>query len=260
MRAFGYVMIGLLFFSVLGWSQSDDNQTQAKVAREDYARLRAAVDSKNELGVIQVASRILSRDPKDLKALSGLGFFYFSTGKLGMAKLIYRRALKDYSDEPGLYNNLGVIQLAEGDLRKAIISFKKSISLNSSYEMAATNLGSIFVFHKDYGRALAPLASRYKSVKSKLSSRNKLAIEIANNYAVALMGTGQGKKAERVFKEALGADVLDASMLYNYAILLVNVMKKRGDALRIISKLKFSSDDPKILHKAEELEQRLDKL
>ena len=258
MRIVVYVSICLLFLPIWSWSKPDSDKR--KITREDYHRLKVAIDSKNEEAVVNAASVILSKDSKDIKALNGLGFFYLNEGQLGIAKLIYRRALRNHRDKPGLHNNLGVIYLAEGDLRKAMVSLKESVALNKSYNKAKINLSSIFVNYQDYSRAIEPLESGYKSIKSKLGSKNDSAIRIANNYAVALMGIGQGEDAEDVFKSALKAGVTDAFLLYNYAILLINVLKKKSDAIRIVSKLKFNTEDPKILNKVEELEQRLDKL
>lgn len=259
MRLVVYIIIFFLFPSVCGWAKSDKN-TGKKVLSEDYSRLQAAIDSRDKEAVVKAASIILDKDSENLKALNGLGVFYFYTGKFGIAKLIYRRALKSHGDKSGLHNNLGIIHLEEGDLRKALVAFRKSVSIGGASHIAEANLGSIFVQNKDYSRSIAPLESGYKSVQSDLSPKNTSAIHIANNYAVALIGIGQGQKAESIFKKALDKGVNEASLLYNYAVLLVNILKNRGEGLRIVSKLKFSTDRPEILRKVQELEQRLDKL
>ena len=236
-----------------------ESKVKVTVSDADYRRLKKAIDSQNEVEVINAASIVLSKNQKDLKALNGLGFFYFSKGKLGLAKLIYQRALKDHGNEAGLYNNLGLIYLKEGELAKAKGVFKKAISLDSSYKVARDNLSFLFVTHKNYNAALESLESRYKSVRPKLRSKDDLAVEIANNYAVALMGVGQIKKAKAVLKEALKSNSFNASLLYNYAVLLVNNSKDKTEVHRIISKIKFNSNDPKLMSKTGKLEKRLDK-
>ena len=102
--------------------------------------------------------------------------------------------------------------------------------------------------------------SGYKSLRSKIGPENKAATYVANNYAVALMGMGEKKEAERVLKKIVSSGVKDTSVLYNYAILLVDFVKERREAIRIISRLKFNTDDPVLLRKIGKIEKRLDKL
>ncbi len=245
----------------LGGSRgSSEKSERPKGVSGSYRRLKLALNAKDEDMVVKEVSKMLSVNPKDLNALNALGYFYFTEGKSKMAKIIYQRALKNHEKEPGLYNNIGVIYLVEGDIRKAIFYFKRAIEIKDSYENASLNLGSIFSTYKDYGRALAPLESGYEKMKSGLGRRNESAIGVSNNYAVALMGTGQNKQAEKIFKKALDSGVRDASLLYNYAILLIDILKERGDAYRILSKVKFNTNNPNLLRKVSELEKRLGEL
>ena len=62
------------------------------------------------------ASKILSSRPNDLRELSALGLYHMQRGQMGAARIFFERALKKHPDEPGIYNNIGVIQLREDDL------------------------------------------------------------------------------------------------------------------------------------------------
>lgn len=258
-------IISLCFFSSQGsWAkQKSQEVSNESVVKEDYVRLQTAIRSNDEQAILKAASEVLSKNSKDLKALNALGLFYFSRKQLGMARLVYNRALKDHKNEPGLHNNLGVTYLEEGDLRRAIMSFEKAISLKKSYSVASINLSSIFAEYGDYRRALKPLESGYRAFKlksAKSEAEKKMAIQVTNNYAVVFIGLEKTENAQRVLKAALDVGIDDTFLLYNYAILLVDILKDREKALKIVSKLKFSTDDPSLLRKVTELEERLDKL
>ena len=260
------IVMPLCLLPMESWAKKEKPSSKVEngeVVTEDYTQLQAAIRSGNEQSILKAVSEILSKDSKNLKALNALGFFYFSKRQLGMARLVYNRALKHHKSEPGLHNNLGVIHLEDGNLRKAIASFEKAISLKRSYGMARINLSSILANYGDYRRALEPLEAGHKSFKlksAKSEAEKKVAVQIASNYSVALMGLGKTKDARRVLKAALDVGVDDTFLLYNYAILLVDILKDRAKALRVVSKLKFNTDDPGMLRKVTELEERLDKL
>ena len=94
---------------------------------------------------------------------------------------------------PGLHNNLAVVQLSKDDQRSAISSFRRAMQLDSDYEIGAANLGSLFVEYKDFKRAVDLLNEGYSAVRKDL--RRGVAVDVANNYALALSGTGETKKA-----------------------------------------------------------------
>ena len=248
-------------FSQLSWGQFDEESKAVKkpdlsVSSEEYEALKTAVKRKSEKLVIDAASKILAKDSKDLKALNALGVFYFKANKTGMAKIIFNRALKDHGDERALHNNLALVYLAEDDLRSALTSFRKSISLSGKYQLGTLNLSSILIQHYDFRRALSPLEDAYDEVESDLRRGRGTAVDIANNYAVALMGTGEGRKAKRIFKKIIDGGSRDPDVYLNYAVLLVDLLGDKKDGQRILSKLQFMTEDKKILRLVGELEKR----
>lgn len=118
----------------------------------DQKDLADPFKSKDERGMVEAISKRLGKDQNDLVALNALGVFYYEQGKWGLARILFSRAQKAHPNEPGLFNNQGVIYLAENKQRQAIASFRKAMDLKSNYTVGAANLGSIFVEFKDYAR------------------------------------------------------------------------------------------------------------
>jgi Flp pilus assembly protein TadD len=229
-----------------------------EVTKAEKDDLIAAFKKKSEPALIKAVSAILSKDPTNLDALNALALHFFEDKKFGMAKIILKRAMKDHSKEPALENNLGIIYLAEGETLLAVEQFRKSLAARNDYRIGATNLSSIYLEYLDYKRSIAPLEDSYKAVHSDVSRGDSNAIDIANNYGVALIGIGDFAKAEEVFGEIVATNTRNAVPYLNYAILLVEVQKKKKDAIRVISKLKFMTDDRDILRRVDELERKME--
>lgn len=241
-----------------GSADRNDFAKSAEITKAEIEELSAALKKRSEPQLIKAAAAILSKNPTHLETLNAMAVYYFESKKFGMAKLLLKRAMKDHPNEPALFNNLGIIYLSEGETRLAIENFRKSISAKADYKIGATNLGSIYLDYRDYKRSIAPLEEGYKAVRSDVRRGDTTAVEIANNYGVALMGTGENGKAEEVFSEIVSANSRNPTPYLNYAILLVEVQKKKNDAVRVLSKLKFMTDDREILRRVDELERKLE--
>ncbi len=242
-------------------AKKEDEETPpppaARIENAELKKLSDARKSKSEVSIVRVASEILAKDSRNLEALNTLGVFYAETKRFGIAKTIFRRAMKDHPDVPALHNNLGVIYLAENEPQLALESFRKAIQLKSNYRIGASNLASIYLEHRDYTRSLSPLEDSYSDTKSDLSRGSDYAVQIANNYAVALMGTGENSKAEDVFEKILTSNTRRVEPYFNYSILLVEVLKKKKDALRVLSKLKLMTEEREVLRQVDELEKKV---
>lgn len=233
--------------------------TQAKLSVDsaDIKALEAAKAAKSEDGIIKAASRILGVDAKHPLALNTLGVFYFEQGKYGLAKIIFNRALEAHPDQPALHNNLGIVFLAEGKQRQALASFRKALELKRDHRIAAANLGSILLEYKDFERALSPLEAGYKATRSELKSGVPHAVEVANNYAVALTGVGKFDDAKEIYEEIVGGSSRQPAVLLNYAILLIEKLKNYKEGGKLLSRIKFAVDDGKVLKRVEELEAKV---
>lgn len=230
-----------------------------KVDSKDFKALSDAKETRDEELFVRAVSKILGRDQTNLDALNALAVFYIEKNKLGLAKIILNRALETHPDEKALHNNLGIIYLYDGELRLAISSFKKAVGLNRNYRIGLANLGSIYLEFGDYLRAIEPLEAGYSLIKGDIRG-NKEAVEIANNYAVALVGAGEASKAKSIYEKILDSDSRNIGVLLNYATLLTKTLKDKSAARRAISRLKFVSDSSKYNKKAEELDKFLEAL
>ena len=206
---------------------------------------------------LQAVAKVLGHDQNDVYTLNSLALHSFSQEKYGLAKIILNRALKEHADFPALHNNLGIVYLAEGNLRKAIPAFKKALDLKNSYRIGSTNLASIYLEYRDYSKAIVPLEASYKAMKSDLRKGTQDAIGVANNYALALSGEGEHKKAKDIYKEILDKNTRNTTVLLNYAILLIEKLKDKGEGKSILNKLKFAASEPALERQADELGEKL---
>lgn len=211
--------------------------------------------SKEEKLIVDAVSKRLGKDQNDLKALNTLAMFYFEQKKYGISRVLLNRALKTHQ-VPGLHNNMGIIYLAEEKQRPAIASLREAIALKSSYAIGAANLGSIFVEYRDYKRAVEMLYNGYSAVKSDL--KRGVGLDVANNYAIALAGTGKLDDAKDIYQNILKADNSNVTALMNYSILLIFKMKDKKEGEKQVNRLKFLADeDSKTRKVIEDLEKAL---
>ncbi len=222
---------------------------------ESDEKLNGAWKAKDEHLMVDAVSAMLGKDQNDLKALNALANFYIHDGKPGMGRIIIARALKTHPDEPALHNNMGVIYLNENKQRNAIGSFRKATELKKGYAIGAGNLGSIFVEYKDYAKATELLADGYNSVKSDL--RHGVGLDIANNYALALSGSGSADKAKSIFQDILKVENQNTTALLNYTILLIHRLKDKNEGEKMLNRLKFLVDDGQTRARVEELDKAL---
>ncbi len=200
----------------------------------------------------------LAKDDKDLKALNTLGIYYLNKNEPGLAKLALEKAVSYHPKSPSIYNNLGVIEIKDGDQRKAIVNFKQATTLQPNYKPVLTNMSSIYLEYSDYKSAIGPIEDSYNELKGDLSRGQMMAVQAASNYAVCLTGMSDFKKAKNIYEKILDSGVRDIDVMMNYAILLVKIIKDKTESIKILSKIKFASDDKSVLDKVKDLERELD--
>ena len=170
----------------------------------------------------------LAKNPKDVKALNLLGVYYLKKKKLGLANFAFDKALLYEKKSPAVINNLGVIEIKRGDVRKAIVNFKRALSVEPGYKSSQTNLSSIFLDFKDYKSAIGPVEDSYDDLRRDLSRGSLMSVQAASNYAVALVGTGEAKKAKSIYEKILDSGSREIDVMMNYAILLSKVLKRKN--------------------------------
>lgn len=225
------------------------------IGAEGDERLGNAIKAKDEKMLVDAVVKILSKDQNDLRALNSLAVFYIDQGKFGIAKIILARAEKVHASEPAIQNNLGVIALDEGKQRLAIANFRRSLEVKKGYAFASANLGSIFVEYKDYTRAVELLAEGYGNLKGEV--KRGVTLDVANNYALALSGSGNIDKAKSIFQDILKAESQNTTALLNYTILLIQKQKDKKEGEKMLNRLKFLADDAQTRKRIDELEKAL---
>ncbi len=228
------------------------------IGADSDERFANSLKAKDEQMMVEAAVKALGKNQNDLKALNALAIFYIQEGKLGMGRMLLVRALKANADTPGLHNNMGVIHLNEGKQRLAIGNFRKATELDRGYAIGSANLGSIFVEYKDYVKANALLQSGYASVRSDL--KRGVGLDVANNYALSLSGTGNPEKAKSIFQDILKVESQNTTAILNYTIVLVHGLKDKREAEKMLNRLKFLADDAQTRAKIEELEKALNEI
>lgn len=215
-----------------------------------HSQLRKLFVEKRYKELLDEASKVLSKDQNDLRALSVLGLYHMQMNQLGAARIFFERALTKHKNEAGLYNNIGVIQIREGNLQAAMKSFRTAYDMERSNPVVQANLGSIYVKYMDYVEAEPLVEDAY----SRLTDNGI----VANNYAIVLRTQGQYEEAEKVYTKALEKDSRNISTNLNYAILLIEYMKKYQKAQQIVNKIEFlNPTDRYVLAKVKELQHKV---
>lgn len=260
------ILIYLILWIVLGSPHLGFAQFDGKEDKESFSQKVTSDDEKalakgfaeGKEALHKAAEQILAKDKNHLKALNALGIFYFKSKQIGLAKILFNRALQSHPESSALHNNIGLIWLAEDDERRALASFEKALVYESKDQMASANASSIYLKYSDFERAVGPLESAYKEVKSDLRRGNQEAIGVSNNYAVALISSGKADKGKDIIEKILEVRPRELSVLANYAILKVRVLNDFKDIHKLLGRLKFISDNAEIAKLVQELDREVE--
>ena len=217
----------------------DTSRRALRSLDKKYEPLTQALRSGQSEQISHEAATLLSSNPNDPIALNALGMSYFKRGKLGAAKLLITRAFERNPPSAALHNNLGIILLGEGEEGAALGNFKRALKLDQDHPEALGNLGSMYLHGGDVGKAL-PLLTRAHD----LNGKN---VTFANNYALALRMSGKFEAAAKIYDEVLKVEPRHVQALVNYAILLVDYLRRPKDGLSYIDRAKVLEIESKEL-------------
>jgi Flp pilus assembly protein TadD len=195
------------------------------------ADLLAAEAENNENKIFKSATSILLLNNQDSLALYSLGGYYQRKNKPEAAKVLFNKLIRQNVKVSEVYNSLGLIELRAGEKKSALTLFRKAVEVRSTNAAAAINAGNLYLEHKDYSKAVT--AYEFANLKTSRDFR------LLSNYAMALMGSGKTTESEKIVKEALAISNSDKNVMLNYAILLVDHLKKYQEGLDQISRLRF---------------------
>lgn len=212
-------------------------------------RFESAVNSQRESEMIQAGSELLARNPENVKILNGFAVFYLKNNEPGAAKIYFDRVLAKDPQNADANNGLGVIAMKENKDFEAQVFFKKAMLGDNDHVGANANLGAYYLKYLDYEKALPLMKTAYSEDKGNPA--------IANNYAIALRGTGDIEKALDIY-EGIDKKFQKVPVLLNQAILWAEFKKDSKQAKEILNKIRFITTDPVILKKVNTLTQKLD--
>ncbi len=192
--------------------------------------LDEAIRSQNDENIFKVATQALLQNSSDAKALNALALYNYKKARFSTARYLLIKAAQ-IQPSAEIYNNLGIIHLALEENREALQAFRQAFSLNSQDGVIAANLGAIFVDQRNYSKAVVALETAYQ--------KGLRDFRVLNNYAIALTATGKGLQAQALYEKALKDQSNNKDILFNQAILLIEVLKKYKEGSDVLNRLKF---------------------
>ncbi len=119
-------------------------------------------------------------------------------GRIEEAKAAYLAILRDWPDETGCFNNLGLIALEQGSMAEAESYLSRAVERDPGNHQALSNLGNLY---NTIGRRGAAIAAYRQAIEI-----DPAFAPARVNLANALQGAGDLAGAEREFRAALGHD------------------------------------------------------
>ena len=219
-----------------------------------------SIHRKNYKKALELSKTILSKDPKDVDALSGLAVFYTKKRRYNLARYLLDKALKSGNSQAYLNNDLAITYLMENKYGEALKFFKKSLRDSKNSGLASLNLGALYIKNRDYQKAESALSKGLewakKNQEKTLNINHGDIIKIENNLAVALTANKKTDEAEKIYEkllEALGAPI---GVFVNYTILLIQ-LRKNEKAEEILSKINVLSNDRNILKWVSKMQKKI---
>jgi Flp pilus assembly protein TadD len=221
-------------------SEISSSESDALYKRFNEARRTRQIRAANE-----IAGQILARNPNDIKVLNAMAIMNIEQGKYDLARLFIVKVLAKDPNNSAAINNLGVIELKTDNLRQALTQFKRAIGLNGRNRAAHANLGAIYLQYRNYQSAVAELDAAYDNGDE--------SPETLSNLAFALTGIGEIGRAEKMYEKASSKQAANSTILYNYAVLLIERANRPKDGLKLLNKIRFTSTEPGILERVNNL-------
>ncbi len=210
--------------------------------------LDEAIRSQSDEKILKAATQALLQNSSDAKALNALALYNYKKGKLPTARYLLNKAVQ-LQPSAEIYNNLGVVHLALEENREALQAFRQAFSINPQDGVIAANLGAIFVDQRNYSKAVVALETAYQ--------KGLRDFRVLNNYAIALTATGKGLQAQALYEKALKDQSNNKDLLFNQAVLLVEVLKKYKEGSEVLNRLKFVGGSPEQRSRIKDLENKV---
>lgn len=222
--------------------------TNTSTQNEVEKKLIDAIKSQSDSQIQIYAQELIKQDGKNLRALNSLAVLHYKNGRYVAAQYLFNKALKIFPKEADLYNNLGLVLLATGERREALLTFKKGLQINSQSAIIGANLGSIYVKERDFIKAeIALEIPMKKGLKD---------TKIQNNYAITLAARGKKQEAADLFEKLSKENPNSREIMYNNAIAKIEYLNQPKEGLDVLNRLKFVGVPDDVKNEIKDLENR----
>ncbi|MEJ2136936.1 MAG: sulfotransferase, partial [Desulfofustis sp.] len=136
----------------------------------------------DNFSVVDIAQKILNKDPKKARVWTSLGSAYFQLDSTEKAKDSYLRAIEFDPEHPEYRNNIGLAFASLGQKEKAEESYRQSLALNPEYLEAHRNLIAMRKFDSLEDPDVLPLLALWNRDDSSEQMRCKLAFALGKVY------------------------------------------------------------------------------
>lgn len=222
--------------------------TNTSALNEIEKKLVDAIKAQSDSQIQVYAQELIKQDGKNLRALNSLAVIHYKNGRYVAAQYLFNKALKLFPKEADLYNNLGLVLLAIGERREALLTFKKGLQINSQSVIIGANLGSIYVKERDFVKAEIALEI---PIKKGLKDT-----KIQNNYAITLAARGKKKEAAELLDKLMKENPNSREIMYNNAIAKIDYLNQPKEGLDILNRLKFVGVPDDVKNEIKDLENR----
>ncbi len=217
-------------------------------------KMNQAYNSKNLSRFQTWARRVLSENPKHLGALYKLGTYHLERNQIGIARILFEKAVQYHPHEEALYYAQGLIALKEKDEQKAILAFEQSLKKSRSYHPARVALSSLYMENLNVRKALPLLEDVYSD-----DQLSKFFAPIAHNYALALRLSGKEKKARKIYKTVIKKKKENSLILMNYALLLMESFNDYEEAQKMLDRADIRARNSRDRKRVQLLKKKLNK-
>ncbi len=226
-------------------NRSTQNETLKIVGRYNKAletgNAEAALEATTSLAALN------KKDPKNMSAITWLGYMYTKSGDFVNASILIEPALgKSKSDQINKINatNLGACYYLSGQYVKAMPVLAMITEMEPNNAEAWALQGSAAVLSQNYDGAIAPL-----SEARKLHADNKGARQSVNvDLALALTKAGKSESAFEVFEDMIAIGDLSASQLAWIGYVYLDAGKTDEAISALEASRKVDSNDPAVVN------------
>lgn len=188
------------------------NMQQMEIVRELNLQAMSCLENGESSQAVNIIKSALELVPDSPLLLNNLANAYQYQGDYGQAQDLYRKTINLRPDYPHPYRNLATIYTLAGIHEYAIQAYRHYLALEPDDGEALYNLALLLIEQGYFSQGHECL--EYAVIKLKCENENT-----CNAIGVAMLLSGDFKKARVTLERALQYDDSNAATLYNLALL-----------------------------------------